>query len=273
MLLVRKQFNVQAVAPLIYNLGTIVGGLLLVKQIGVSSLAIGTVAGAFFGPFLLNAVFARRAGTRFRPVLDWHDEGLREWVRLSLPLMAGISLVTADNWIIAHFASQIWRRGFVVRLCQAGVHRPDGDAGAGCGRGFDAVLREPLGEGAAAGICEHRLRTRFLAWHAWDCWWRRRWLRSASLRSICVFTGGRFSAAEASDLFQLLCRISRCLYFFGRRRPSIHELFLRRGTLLLRWSPGPWLRCCRCQYMWRYFTCTEPWDWRSRQISGSRCRP
>ena len=38
-------------------------------------------------------------------MLDWHDEGLREWVRLSLPLIVGVSLVTADNWIIAHFAS------------------------------------------------------------------------------------------------------------------------------------------------------------------------
>src|SRR6201987_669907 len=94
-LLVRKQFNVQAVTPLIYNLGTIVGGVLLVKRLGVSSLAIGTVAGAFFGPFLLNAIFARRAGTRYHPILDWHDDGLREWVRLSLPLMAGVSLVTA----------------------------------------------------------------------------------------------------------------------------------------------------------------------------------
>ena len=106
-LLVRKQFNVQAVSPLIYNLGTIVGGVLLVKQLGVSSLAIGTVAGAFFGPFFLNWMFARRVGTRYRPILDWHDEGLREWVRLSLPLMAGVSLVTADSWIIAHFASRI----------------------------------------------------------------------------------------------------------------------------------------------------------------------
>lgn len=104
-LLVRKQFSVQAVAPLIYGLGTIVGGVLLVKRMGVASLAIGTVAGAFFGPFFLNAFFARRAGTRYRPILDWHDEGLREWVRLSLPLIAGVSLVTADNWIIAHFAS------------------------------------------------------------------------------------------------------------------------------------------------------------------------
>jgi putative peptidoglycan lipid II flippase len=106
-LLVRKQFNVQAVSPLIYNLGTILGGVLLVKQLGVSSLALGTVAGSLLGPFLLNAVFARKAGTHYRAILDWHDEGLREWVKLSLPLMAGVSLVTADSWIIAHFASKI----------------------------------------------------------------------------------------------------------------------------------------------------------------------
>ena len=106
-LLVRKQFNVQAVAPLIYNLGTIVGGLLLVKQLGVSALALGTTAGAFFGPFLLNWIYARRVGTHYRWLLDWKDEGLRAWVRLSLPLMAGVSLVSADTWIIAHFASKI----------------------------------------------------------------------------------------------------------------------------------------------------------------------
>ncbi|MGA2351278.1 MAG: murein biosynthesis integral membrane protein MurJ [Terracidiphilus sp.] len=104
-LLVRKQFSVQAVAPLIYGLGTIVGGVLLVHRIGVSSLAVGTLAGAFLGPFLLNAIFAHREGTRYKPILDWHDEGLREWFKLSLPLMIGVSLVTADSWIIAHFAS------------------------------------------------------------------------------------------------------------------------------------------------------------------------
>ena len=106
-LLVRKQFSIQAFAPLIYGLGTIVGGLFLYNRLGVSSLAIGTVAGAVVGPFFLNALFARRAGTHYHFLLDWHDEGLREWVRLSLPLMAGVSLVTADNWIIGHFASKI----------------------------------------------------------------------------------------------------------------------------------------------------------------------
>jgi putative peptidoglycan lipid II flippase len=115
-LLVRKQFSVQAVAPLIYGLGTIVGGVVLNKM-GVSSLAIGTVAGAFFGPFLLNYIFARRAGTHYRPILDWQDEGFREWVRLSLPLMAGVTLITADSWIIAHFASDT--RGAVALMSYA----------------------------------------------------------------------------------------------------------------------------------------------------------
>jgi putative peptidoglycan lipid II flippase len=104
-LLVRKQFALQAVTPLIYNLGTIVGGVLLARAIGVSSLAIGTVAGAFLGPFLLNAVGAHRAGMRYRPILEWSNPGFREWLKLSLPLMAGMTLVTFDSWIMNHFAS------------------------------------------------------------------------------------------------------------------------------------------------------------------------
>ena len=104
-LLARKQFAVQAVSPLVYNLGTILGGVFLAHLLGVSSLAIGTVAGAICGPFLLNAVGAHRAGMHYRPILDWSDPGLHEWVRMSIPLMLGVSLVTADNWIINHFAS------------------------------------------------------------------------------------------------------------------------------------------------------------------------
>lgn len=118
-LLVRKQFNIQAVAPLVYNLGTIFGGVLLVKHLGASSLAIGTVAGAFLGPFFLNWYFARRAGVRYAPILDWHDEGLRQWVRMSLPLIVGVSLVSADNWIIQHFASNF--QGGVTLMTYAKV--------------------------------------------------------------------------------------------------------------------------------------------------------
>jgi putative peptidoglycan lipid II flippase len=104
-LLVRKQFAYQAMAPLIYTLGIILGGLLLHRSLGISSLAVGATAGAFVGPFLLNAIGAHRAGIRFRFQLDWRNPGLREWALLSIPLMLGLSLVTVDGWIIAWLTS------------------------------------------------------------------------------------------------------------------------------------------------------------------------
>jgi putative peptidoglycan lipid II flippase len=104
-MLVRKQFALQAVTPLIYNLGIIFGGVLLARELGIRSLAWGALAGVFLGPFLLNAVWAHRAGVVYRPALDWRNQGLREWARLSIPLMLGVSLVSFDGWIMNYFAS------------------------------------------------------------------------------------------------------------------------------------------------------------------------
>jgi len=36
---------------------------------------------------------------------DIRNPAFREWVRLSIPLMLGVSLVSADDWILRHFAS------------------------------------------------------------------------------------------------------------------------------------------------------------------------
>ncbi len=104
-MLARKQFALQAVTPLIYNLGIIFGGVVLAKAIGIRSLAWGALGGILIGPFLMNAIGAHRAGVRYRPMLDWSNAGAREWVRLSIPLMLGVSLVTFDSWIMNYFAS------------------------------------------------------------------------------------------------------------------------------------------------------------------------
>jgi len=104
-LLVRKQFALQAITPLIYNLGIIAGGVLLAHILGIQSLAWGALAGVFIGPFLMNAIGAHRAGAHYRPALDWQNQGLREWARLSIPLMLGVSLVSFDSWIMNYFAS------------------------------------------------------------------------------------------------------------------------------------------------------------------------
>ncbi len=113
-LLVRKQFAYQAAMGLIYNLGIIFGGVLLASRMGVSSLAVGALSGAFLGALVPSWIGVWRAGVRLRLSLDWGHAGVREWVRMSLPLMLGVTLVTFDTWIINHLASH--GNGEIARL-------------------------------------------------------------------------------------------------------------------------------------------------------------
>jgi putative peptidoglycan lipid II flippase len=104
-LLVRKIFLYQAVTPIIYNLGIILGGVILSHRIGIDSLAIGVVAGAFIGSLAINAMGAFRSGLRFYPILNLRHPAFIEWLQLSLPLMIGVSLAMADKWILSHYAA------------------------------------------------------------------------------------------------------------------------------------------------------------------------
>jgi len=115
--LVRKQFTYQAISPLIYTLGIIFGGLLGAHWLGIPSLAWGALAGSICGPFLVNAYAAKRAGVRYKPVLDFHNEGLRMWVKMSLPMMLGVTVVFMDTQILQYFAKHA--TGDISRLMNA----------------------------------------------------------------------------------------------------------------------------------------------------------
>jgi len=78
---------------------------------------LGALAGASIGWFLLNALGAYRTGLRLHFLPRWSHPALREWLRLSIPLMIGVSLVTADTWILSYFASHA--RGEIARLSYA----------------------------------------------------------------------------------------------------------------------------------------------------------
>ena len=113
-LLSRRLFLFPAFGPLIYNVAIILGGVVLGHRFGIASLAYGALAGAIAGPFLVNAIGAARIGTGYRPSFDLKNQAFREWVRLSVPLMLGVSLVTADDWILRYFASS--GAGDIARL-------------------------------------------------------------------------------------------------------------------------------------------------------------
>lgn len=122
-LLVKKQFIYQAITPLLYNFGIIFGGVLYAKRFGISGLAIGATAGAFFGSLLFNAFGAFRSGFRYRPIWQLSHPGLRSWIKMTIPLMLGITIPFLDDYFLNYFASHgvgdISRLNYAKRLFSA----------------------------------------------------------------------------------------------------------------------------------------------------------
>jgi putative peptidoglycan lipid II flippase len=119
-LLSHRLFLLPAFGPLLYNVFIIAGGVVGGRHFGIASLAYGALAGSVIGPFLASVIGAARIGTGYRPSFDIWNPAFREWVRLSVPLMLGVSLVAADDWILRHYAASgigdIARLNYAKRL-------------------------------------------------------------------------------------------------------------------------------------------------------------
>jgi len=119
-LLSHRLFLFPAFGPLLYNVFIIMGGVVGGHRVVIASLAYGALAGSFAGPFLASVIGAARIGTGYKVSFDVTNPAFREWVRLSVPLMLGVSLVTADDWILRHYAASgigdIARLNYAKRL-------------------------------------------------------------------------------------------------------------------------------------------------------------
>jgi len=84
MLVVRQRFLGYGLAPVLYNVGIVVGAVVLSPQLGIMGVAIGTVIGALLhlGVRVLDIA---RTDFRYRPTWDVRTSGFREYVRLSVP--------------------------------------------------------------------------------------------------------------------------------------------------------------------------------------------
>ena len=124
-LMAHGRFWAQALAPLLYNLGIILGGLLLAPEIGIAGFAWGALAGAFLGPFAVAVVELRGRvplGVRFAPF----DRDVLVYLGIAAPLMAGVTLLTVDEWYDRWFGQlgpegTIAVLGYARRLMQVPV--------------------------------------------------------------------------------------------------------------------------------------------------------
>jgi putative peptidoglycan lipid II flippase len=98
-LMAHGRFGAQALAPVLYNLGIIAGGVMLGGALGAEGFAWGALVGAIVGPFLAAIIEANRLGAlRIRVRVAPLDRDFLRYVVLALPLIIGVSLITMDEW-------------------------------------------------------------------------------------------------------------------------------------------------------------------------------
>src|SRR6476660_926089 len=109
----RNKFAIPAIAPVFFNLGSVIGGLFLGFTVGpslgvspIEGMAFGTLVGGFL-QFSVQWPSLRRAGFLYRPMLDFYDPGVRQIMRLMGPAIIGTAAVQINVFVNTNFASEI----------------------------------------------------------------------------------------------------------------------------------------------------------------------
>ncbi len=98
------RFFIPALSPATYNVATITCALLLVPLMPglglepITAIAFGTLLGGV-AQLALQWPILRREGFRYRPVLDWHDEGLRRVLVLMGPGTIGLAATQVNVFV------------------------------------------------------------------------------------------------------------------------------------------------------------------------------
>ena len=101
----KERFFIPALAPFIYNLGIIAGGIWLGPKFGMAGFAWGVLVGGFLGNFVLQYIGAQSAGLRFVWPSPFLHPDLKEYVRLTLPLVLGLTPVFSMEIFFRFFGS------------------------------------------------------------------------------------------------------------------------------------------------------------------------
>ncbi|MSP73600.1 MAG: murein biosynthesis integral membrane protein MurJ [Myxococcales bacterium] len=147
----RDRHAMPALAPLVYNLGIVVSGLLLGPTLGADGFAWGVLIGSFLGPFALPLYGCLREGDlQLRLFPELHLVDLRAYFLRSLPIMLGFSIVVFDDFLVRYFGSFL-ETGAIARLTYAKtlMRVPMGVFGLAIGMATFPALARLFGEGRA----------------------------------------------------------------------------------------------------------------------------
>jgi putative peptidoglycan lipid II flippase len=101
----KERFFLPALAPLIYNVGIILGGLLLGPYLGMVGFAWGVLVGAFLGNFAIQYWGAKKIGMRLFVSFNFRHPDLITYVKITIPLMFGLTMTFSHELFIRFFGS------------------------------------------------------------------------------------------------------------------------------------------------------------------------
>jgi putative peptidoglycan lipid II flippase len=101
----KQRFLFPALSPLIYNIGIIVGGIILGPRLGIEGFAWGVLIGAFAGNILIQLPGLFASGIRFSFVCNFRDPDLLDYVKKTIPLIAGLSMTFSNEVFFRFFGS------------------------------------------------------------------------------------------------------------------------------------------------------------------------
>ena len=102
-----ERFLIPAMAPLIYNLGIIIGGIGLGSTLGMQGFSYGVLFGAFIGNFALQYWGAKRVGMRYYFAFSIQHPDFKKYILLTLPLMIGMTMMFSTEICFKFFGSYL----------------------------------------------------------------------------------------------------------------------------------------------------------------------
>ncbi len=102
-----QRFSIPGLGPNIYNLGIIIGAVVISRYVdpSISGMAWGALIGAIIGNLILPGLEMRKIGVQFRPSFDLSHPGVRKVFILMAPVVLGLSLPGVYGLLMRSFGS------------------------------------------------------------------------------------------------------------------------------------------------------------------------
>jgi len=122
----KQHFSTPAIGSILYNVGIIVIGLCLAKELGIMAFSIGVVVGSILN-LAVQIPALLKAGMRYYPIFNLRHPGFKQIIFLMVPILLGLSVSQINLFVTQNLASGLAEGSIsALRLAQRLMQMPIG---------------------------------------------------------------------------------------------------------------------------------------------------